>query len=117
MHHTELEAWKQSIDFVAKIYEITRDFPKNETYRLASQIQRASVSIPSNIAEGCARTSAKETSRFLDIAIGSIAEVETQLIIANRLEYIKDLNNILEIHSNIKALILGLKRQVEKSSY
>lgn len=118
MHHTELEAWKQSIEFVIIIYNITNEFPKAETYGLANQMQRAAVSIPSNIAEGCARSSAKETARFLDIAIGSIAELETQLIIASKLGYInKSLNEILEIHSKIKALTLGLKKQVLKSSY
>lgn len=117
MHHTELEAWKQSIEFVVMIYKLTETFPKNETYGLASQLQRAAVSIPSNIAEGCARSSTKETARFLDIAIGSIAEVETQLIIAQKLGYIQDITNLTEIHSKIKALTLGLKRQVCKNSY
>lgn len=117
MHHTELEAWKQSIDFVITIYRITESFPKHEIYGLSSQMQRAAVSIPSNIAEGCARTSSKETSRFLDIAMGSIAELETQIIIANKLRYIENTNNLLVTHGKIKALILGLKRQVEKSSY
>ncbi len=117
MHHTELEAWKQSIEFVVLIYKITENFPKHEIYGLSSQLQRAAVSIPSNIAEGCARTSTKETARFLDIAIGSIAEVETQLIIANKLGYIENINNLMEIHSKIKALTLGLKKQVCKNSY
>lgn len=117
MHHTELETWKQAIDFVVTIYKVTENSPKHETYGLSSQMQRAAVSVPSNIAEGCARTSAKETARFLDIAMGSIAELETQIVIAQKLGYIENLNELLETHSKIKALTLGLKRQVEKSSY
>ena len=117
MHHTELEAWKQSIEFVIDIYKITEYFPKAEKFGLASQMQCAAVSIPSNIAEGCARSSAKETARFLNIAIGSIAELETQLIIADKLKYIENLDYLLEILSKIKALTFGLKKQVCKTSY
>lgn len=117
MHHTELEAWKQSIEFVVSIYKLTENFPKHEVYGLSSQMQRAAVSIPSNIAEGCARTSPKETSRFLDVAIGSIAEIETQLIIAEKLGYADNLEDLYKEHSKIKALTLGLKKQVCKTSY
>ncbi len=115
MHHTELEAWKQSIDFVIHIYELTAGFSKNETYGLSSQMQRAAVSIPSNIAEGCARSSYKDTSRFLDIAIGSIAEIETHLIIAQKLKYIQNIENIIQEHNKIKALVSGLRKQVVNS--
>lgn len=117
MHHTELEAWKQSIEFVLSVYKMTENFPKNEIYGLSSQLQRAAVSIPSNIAEGCARSSSKETARFLDIAIGSIAEVETQLIIADKLGYIANIETLKNEHSKLKALTLGLKKQVCSNSY
>jgi four helix bundle protein len=117
MHHTELEAWKQSIEFVTHIYKITENFPKHEIYGLISQMQRAAISIPSNIAEGCDLSSTKETARFLDIAVGSIAEIETQLIIANRLNYIQNIDNLMLEHSKMKALVLGLRKQVISSSY
>jgi len=78
----ELLVWQKSINFVTEIYELTNDFPKNEMYGLISQIRRASISIPSNIAEGNSRRSVADYLQFLKIARGSCAEVETQLIIA-----------------------------------
>lgn len=113
MHHKNLEAWKESINFVTEIYELTKKFPKEELWGLTSQIRRASVSIPSNIAEGCGRTSTKETSRFMDIAIGSIAEVETQLIIAQNLGYI-DSEELISKLSKINALVQGIKKYLSK---
>lgn len=87
--HKDLEVWKLSISFVTEIYKITKTFPKDELYGLTSQIRRASVSIPSNIAEGAARKGNKEIIQFLYIALASASEVETQLIIANNLNYIE----------------------------
>lgn len=113
MHHRNLEAWKESIKFVTEIYEITKTFPKEELWGLTSQIRRAAVSIPSNIAEGCGRTSSKETVRFMDITLGSIAEVETQLIIAKNLEYI-DSNELIDKLSKINALVQGIKKYLSK---
>ena len=114
MHHKELEAWKESITYVTKIYEITKDFPKDENFGLTSQIRRCAVSVPSNIAEGCARSSSKETSRFLDIALGSAAELETQLIIAQNLDYIQNIEDLLGDLKKINALTLGLKKYLYK---
>ena len=85
----KLEIWRRSQDFCVKIYEVTREFPKSEMFGLQSQIRRCAVSIPSNIAEGTSRNSNKEFTRFLEIALGSAYELETQLIIANRLNYIE----------------------------
>ena len=82
MFHKDLEAWKESIKLVKSVYKLTNDFPKQEDYGLTSQIRRAVTSIPSNIAEGNARATAKETIRFIDIALGSLAELDTQLTIA-----------------------------------
>lgn len=81
MTHKNLEAWKESINLVVDIYKITQQFPKDELYGLTNQIRRSAVSIPSNIAEGCARQTPKETAQFLHISLGSVAELETQLII------------------------------------
>jgi four helix bundle protein len=91
--------WKDSIEVVKLIYNNSFSFPPDELYGLKSQIQRAVVSIPSNIAEGAARKSEKEFSRFLEIALGSAFEVETQLIIAKELDYIStdDFYSILSI--------------------
>ena len=113
MHHRNLEAWKESINFVTEIYTLTKRFPKEELWGLTSQIRRASISIPSNIAEGCGRTTPKETARFMDIALGSIAEVETQLIIAENLGYINSEELITKL-GKINALVQGIKKYLNK---
>ncbi|PZD76618.1 four helix bundle protein [Mesonia sp. K7] len=86
--HKDLEVWKRAVSLVTKIYELTKDFPKEETYGLTNQIRRAAISIPSNIAEGAARQSNKDFIQFLYIALGSNTELETQLLIANNLNFI-----------------------------
>ncbi len=85
--HKSLDIWKLSIDLVELIYRITSKFPEEEKFGLISQIRRAAVSIPSNIAEGAARQSDKENIHFMYIALGSLTELETQLIIAKRLNF------------------------------
>lgn len=116
MHHKDLEAWKEAIQYVTKIYLITNKFPKEELYGLVSQIRRCAVSIPSNIAEGCARYSSKETARFLDISLGSIAELETQIIISQNLGYLINAEELLQDLNKISALTSGLKRYLDKKS-
>ena len=86
--HKDLDVWKRSMDFVTVLYEITATFPREEIYGLTSQLRRAAVSIPSNIAEGAVRKSNKEFIQFLHIASGRTIEIETQLIISNNLGYI-----------------------------
>jgi four helix bundle protein len=86
--HKDLEIWKTGIDLVESIYKITETFPKHEVYGLISQMRRATVSIPGNIAEGAARKGKAEYLQFLYIALGSLSEIETQLIIAKRLSCI-----------------------------
>lgn len=88
-NHKDLVVWQQSIKFVTDIYNITREFPKEEIYGLTSQLRRASVSIPSNIAEGAARKGKAEFRQFLYIALASLSEVETQLIISLEIKYLK----------------------------
>lgn len=92
----ELIVWQKSVDLVTEIYRITEVFPKSEIYGLTSQIRRASVSIPSNIAEGHSRRSSVDYIQFLKIARGSLAELETQLIIARKLDFI-DINQYLDL--------------------
>ena len=84
----DLDIWKLSRQFCSQIYATTANFPDNEKFGLTNQLRIASVSVPSNIAEGCSRSSNKDFSRFLEIAIGSIYEIETQLLIAFDLGYI-----------------------------
>lgn len=112
MYHKDLEAWKESINFVTKVYNVTNKFPKSEMFGLTNQIRRSVVSIPSNIAEGCARYSDKETARFLDIALGSVAELETQLIISKNLGYLSTIDELLNELKRINALVLGLKKHL-----
>ena len=87
--HKKLEVWKKSVDFVTEVYKVTADFPSDERYGLVSQMRRAAISIPSNLAEGAAR-GANELIQFVRIAIGSASELDTQLEIACRLGYLPD---------------------------
>lgn len=86
--YKELIVWQKSIDLVEKIFKVTDMFPKSELYGLTSQMRRAAVAIPSNIAEGAGRQHTKEFIQFLAIAEGSATELETQLIIAERLKFL-----------------------------
>ncbi len=95
MNHKDLEVWKKSMDLVEIVYQLTSDFPDSEKFGLTNQIRRAVVAIPSNIAEGSGRKSDKELIQFLHIALGSLAEVETQYLISLRLKYCVQ-NEILE---------------------
>ncbi len=105
MHnYHELKIWQESRKLVKGIYTLTASFPKEEIYGLTSQIRRAAVSIPSNIAEGTGRSTDKEFQRFLDYAIGSLFELETQIILANDLNFINTENFEL-IQKEIKSLI------------
>jgi four helix bundle protein len=87
--YRDLVAWQKAMKFVTAIYEVTQRFPSEERYGLTNQLRRASVSVPSNIAEGQARFSQKEFHHFLSMARGSLVEIETQLLIARNLKYIQ----------------------------
>ncbi len=113
-NHKDLEVWKKSMDLVGNIYQITESFPHKELYGLTNQIRRSAVSVPSNIAEGAARNSKKEFIQFLYIALGSLAELETQIIIASRLEYLCHLDTILEDLKFVRKLINGLIYYLKK---
>ena len=114
--HRDLDVWKKSIDLVTLIYKYTADYPKNEMYGLTSQIRRCAVSIPSNIAEGSARTTRKDFSHFLAIALGSVAELETQLIISRNLNYLPEtvLDELMPELTSIRRMTLGLRKSINK---
>jgi len=105
----ELKIWQLAIDLAKKIYLLTKEFPATERYGLSSQLQRAAVSIPSNIAEGASRRSEKDFARFLEIALGSAYEVETQLIIAQEVGYFSD----VDITITLADLVI-LQKQINK---
>ncbi len=94
----DLEIWRLNRRFCSDIYETTTSFPETEKFGITNQLRRASVSVPSNIAEGCSRKSKKDFSRFLEIALGSMYEIETQLLISNDLNFIQknELNYLLQ---------------------
>lgn len=108
MDYKELDIWVQSRKLVKTVYVLTKSFPKDEQFSLTSQIRRCVVSVPSNIAEGCGRQSNKEKIHFLHITRGSLFELETQLILADDLNYISsDLKTVLEDIERVKKLLNG----------
>jgi len=116
MTHKDLDVWKESIRFVKRIYQATSSFPKSELYGITNQMRRSAVSIPSNISEGAARGSTKEFIRFLYISLGSLSELETQLIVSKELGYDFDpdvLKNLEEIRKRLFSLIRSLKQKLE----
>lgn len=112
--YKDLNIWKRSIGLVKDLYEITSLFPKEESYVLTSQIRRSAISIPSNIAEGFTRSHNKEYRQFLYIALGSCAELETQIIIANNLKYLEDnqLSVIIDELEIICKMIMNLIKKL-----
>jgi len=112
--YRDLIVWQKSMELVAEVYQITKIFPREETYGLTSQIRRCAVSIPSNIAEGYGRKSTHDYLRFLQIAIGSLYEMQTQLEIAVNLEYMsKDkFDRIYEGSREIERMISSLSRKI-----
>jgi four helix bundle protein len=114
--YNDLIAWQKAMDFVVEIYKISGAFPREETYGLTSQIRRAVISVPSNIAEGQSRAGSRDFIRHLKIAQGSLSEVETQLIIAGRLTYIGEsqLAILLKSANEVGRLVRGLTQAVER---
>lgn len=117
--YKELIVWQKSISLCEKVYKLTEDFPKSEIYGLTSQIRRAVVSIPSNIAEGRYRGTRKDFVQFLRIAYGSTAELETQLEIARLLKYINESNNreIGILITEISKILLVMIKKLSANSY
>ncbi len=114
--HKDLEVWKLSIDFVTEIYAITKSYPKEEQFGITNQIRRAAVSVPSNIAEGAGRRSDKEFLQFLYIALGSVQEIDTQLLISLNLEFISksDYDNLMTKLNQISKMLFGLIKSIKQ---
>lgn len=112
--HEKLDVWTKAVEMVIVVYSITRSFPADERYGLTSQIRRAAVSIPANIAEGAARQSDKEFYQFLSIAQGSSSELETELRIAKNLGYLslEDYERMYSEINTIARMIVGLSKSV-----
>jgi len=114
--YQDLEVWQKAMDLVVICYQATKNFPKSEVYGLTSQLQRAAVSIPANIAEGRERKYSKEFIQHLSIAYSSLAELETHIQIAQRLDYISSdkTKGLLEITGEIGRMLNGLRKSIEK---
>lgn len=101
------------MELAGEVYSVARQFPREEVYGLTSQTRHAAVSIPSNIAEGAARNSRKEFIQFLHVALGSVAELETQLILATQMEFIHN-NSIFNRIEQVRKMLLGLLRFLKR---
>lgn len=115
MHrYKELKVWQKAIDLAVEVYQITEKLPKEERYGLISQINRCVVSIPSNIAEGAGRNTKKDFDNFLGISLGSSFELDTQLVISNRLGYVSadDFEKIESELEHIQNMIAKLKQSL-----
>ena len=122
MDHKDLIVWQKAILLTQVIYSLTKQFPRDEVFGLTNQIRRAVISVPSNIAEGFNRGSDKEFIYFLKVAKGSAAEVETQLIISKKLNYINDddvkpaLDLYNEIVRMLGTLIIKIEKELERKA-
>jgi four helix bundle protein len=115
--YQDLIVWQKAMELVTGVYRATEEFPRHEIFGLTNQIRRAAVSIPSNIAEGQARDTTREFRRYLAIARGSLQELETQILIASRLVYIKegDTSCLIERIKEVGRLLGGLSRSLSCS--
>ena len=113
--YRDLDVWQKAMDLVLECYKLAQRFPSDERYGLISQIQRATVSVPANIAEGQARQYAKEFIHHLSIAQGSLAEVETYIQLAERLGYVSEeqVQGILNYTDQVARMIAGLQKSLK----
>ena len=110
--HRDLHAWRESMALVEIVYRATENFPKGEYFGLVSQIRRCAISVPSNIAEGAARNSAREFAQFLGISCGSLSELETQLELATRLGYLSADNDSTRQLNRAGRIVRALRRSL-----
>jgi len=113
--YNDLKVWEKSHNLVLEIHRITKDFPKEEVYGLTSQIRRASVSIPANIAEGFARSGIRDKIRFYNIAAGSLNELSYFLLLAKDLNY-ADTSKLQEITEEIAKMLSGYVKALQKTT-
>jgi four helix bundle protein len=111
--HKDLDVWKQSMDLASTFYRLSAQFPKEEVYGLSLQDRRSAVSIPSNIAEGAARNSSKEFIQHLYIALGSAAELETQLLLARQMDFLTETEPLQQL-DQIRKMLIGLIQSVKQ---
>jgi four helix bundle protein len=118
-NYKDLKIWQKSVDLAVKVYEVTRLFPKEELYGLTYQLKKSAVSIPSNIAEGSGRNTKKDFNNFLGISYGSTCELNTQLIIASRINFLTkvDLNVLEREIDEIQRMNWALKKSLNLTQY
>ncbi|MBI2589303.1 four helix bundle protein [Candidatus Saccharibacteria bacterium] len=114
--YQDLKVWQRGIELVEVVYKITTQLPSDERFALASQLQRSAVSVPSNIAEGYKRHNIKEYIQFYGIAAGSLAELETQLIILGKIYPEVRLSNVLEKTDSLQAMLYVMIRELRKKN-
>src|ERR1700720_2065961 len=116
--YRELIVWRKSMALVKDVYLCTQDFPKSEIYGLTSQLRRAAVSVPSNIAEGYCRSGRREFAHALSISLGSLGELETQIVIAERLGYLSTeaRENLMGLASETGRILVGLMNSMERNA-
>lgn len=114
--YRDLEVWQRSMKLAKRVYQVTQKFPTDERFGLTNQLRRASVSVPSNLAEGHARFGAGEFARFISIAMGSVAEIETQILLSADLAYLKAeaSDELLSELETIGKMLRGLAKSIAK---
>lgn len=115
--YEDLQIWQKAMSLAELIYQITGQFPSEEKYGLVSQLRRCAVSIPSNIAEGCARESQKEFLQFLSVAQGSTTQLKTQILLSQRISYIDDIRTqkLVSATEEIAKMLYGLRRSLSSN--
>ena len=113
--HRKLEVWHKAMNLVSNVYRITKEFPKDEVYGLSSQMRRAAVSVPSNLAEGAGRKGSKEFKQFLNIAQGSLSELDTQIELARMLGYLsrQTYEELVMKITEISKMLYGLSNSIK----
>ncbi len=116
--YRDLLVWQKSMDLAMEIYAVVKNFPKEELYGLTSQMKRSALSVPSNIAEGSSRRTTGEFMRYINIATGSLAEIETQIIFSSRLNYInKEItSSLLKQADEVSRMLQGLYNSLESKT-
>ena len=117
--HKDLDIWKLGIELVEKIYKLCENYPNDEKFGIVSQLKRAAVSVPSNIAEGSARNSQKEFIQFCYISLGSLSEIETQLIISEKLKFLpqENLKKVLLHIETLRKKLLNFIKYLKRKAY